>query len=466
MFCPVCGTEMPDNSVFCAVCGTRLTEEPAEPETAVSIEEPKENKCPVCGAVLPEGALFCAVCGSRVTPAEPVPEEIPVITEQEEIAEEVIQEAAAEPVTEEVPESAVITEEEAPAPVIAEPVTEVKETEPVITEPVAEVKQPEPVKTGTICPHCGTELPEGALFCAVCGNRIAPETEAEPVTEKEPEPVIVKAAEEPQAPVQSEPEPVCPKCGTKLPKGASFCNNCGYNLKTGKPAGKAAPTIKLPPVDLKKFAVVKDMIIHPDRDIEANLPVCIATLIGGIVINSLTLRNFYILIFNIVVNTAKKFGISAKGSEIRAAKREMLKLLSGGKAFLWGILITIILFVLITLISMLINRRKEEKTDIIKHLTTAARIMFAPLVLLLLALIMSFVPGISCFLMFIGFMLFMVLIIDLLKNVHIWPRTLLFVLIAFAVLCLFGKGFASAGGKIIEELIDELDLDDLLYYLM
>ena len=42
----------------------------------------------------------------------------------------------------------------------------------------------------------------------------------------------------------------------------------------------------------------------------------------------------------------------------------------------------------------------------------------------------------------------------------------LFVLIAFAVLCLFGKGFASAGGEIIEELIDELDLDDLLYYLM
>ena len=455
MFCPVCGTEMPDNSVFCAVCGTRLTEEPAEPETAVSIEEPKENKCPVCGAVLPEGALFCAVCGNRVaaeTEEEPVSEEIPVIAEQEEIAEEVIKETAEEPVTEEVPETAVTTEEpeETPAQVTVEPAEEVKE----------------PVKTGTICPHCGTELPEGALFCAVCGNRIAPETEAKPVTEKEPEPVIVKAAEEPQAPVQSEPEPVCPKCGTKLPKGASFCNNCGYNLKTGKPAGKAAPTIKLPPVDLKKFAVVKDMIIHPDRDIEANLPVCIATLIGGIVINSLTLRNFYILIFNIVVNTAKKFGVSAKGSEIRAAKREMLKLLSGGKTFLWGILITVILFVLITLISMLINRRKEEKTDIIKHLTTAARIMFAPLVLLLLALIMSFVPGISCFLMFIGFMLFMVLIIDLLKNVHIWPRTLLFVLIAFAVLCLFGKGFASAGGEIIEELINELDLDDLLYYLM
>ena len=584
MFCPVCGSEVPDNTVFCPVCGTTLREEAAEPEPA----EVKENRCPHCGAVMPEGALFCASCGKRMIieepekPAEPaapvcpncgtklpegalfcaacgtrlaIPEivqeeDIPVVTEHQEVIEEIPDEET--PVPEEVPVIAETEEmveavaEEVPAEPEPAPETVIDTADPEETpdEVIAEPAKP----AAPVCPTCGTALPEGALFCAVCGTRLAiPEsvqeedipliTEHQELIEEIPDEVVSQPEEAPvtaeETPKEAAPETVigtaepevipapavtepvktggpvcptcgtplpdgakfcavcgtrfggaetapepaeqpgtfCPKCGTKLPAGSAFCNNCGYNLITGAspqsaPVTKAAPAVKMPNIDLKKFSVLKDMLIHPDKETNADLPVSICTLIAGIIINSLTLRNFYTLLFNAAVEIVKRFGIDAKSAEIRQARREMAKYISNGKIILWGILITVLLFALITLFSILVKRGKEEKIDIAKHLSTAARIMFAPMVLLLLALIFSFVPAVSFVLIFIAFMLFLVLIIDLLKRVQIWPRTLLFVLIAFAVIFLFSKGFAAGGEAIFDEMLDGMDLDDLLYYML
>lgn len=58
MFCPNCGSKLPDGAAFCSACGAK---------TQVSVP----GVCTACGAELPEGAEFCIGCGNAVNPAAP-----------------------------------------------------------------------------------------------------------------------------------------------------------------------------------------------------------------------------------------------------------------------------------------------------------------------------------------------------------------------------------------------------------
>lgn len=61
------------------------------------------------------------------------------------------------------------------------------------------------------CPACGTQLPEGSIFCNMCGARLP---------------------EAPGSAEQSKPEQkVCPKCGNALGLDDLFCVSCGADLR-------------------------------------------------------------------------------------------------------------------------------------------------------------------------------------------------------------------------------------------
>ena len=61
------------------------------------------------------------------------------------------------------------------------------------------------------CPACGAQLPEGSLFCNMCGLRLL---------------------EAPGGTEQPKPEQkVCPKCGTALGSDDLFCVSCGADLR-------------------------------------------------------------------------------------------------------------------------------------------------------------------------------------------------------------------------------------------
>lgn len=51
------------------------------------------------------------------------------------------------------------------------------------------------------CPNCGTQLPNGSKFCNNCGHEIK-----------------IQVAK------------MCPKCNTEVPAGSKFCNNCGTKI--------------------------------------------------------------------------------------------------------------------------------------------------------------------------------------------------------------------------------------------
>lgn len=60
------------------------------------------------------------------------------------------------------------------------------------------------------CPKCGKELPEGALFCTACGNKLkkAEETSSFQV------PAVNKAGYDQSQPLLMQEEGVCPSCGS------------------------------------------------------------------------------------------------------------------------------------------------------------------------------------------------------------------------------------------------------------
>ncbi len=77
MFCPKCGTEVPDGSAFCMKCGASLTssgradQTSAKPQTPVfAPAEAKVLKCPSCGAPISpkfgEMVISCEYCGSSI----------------------------------------------------------------------------------------------------------------------------------------------------------------------------------------------------------------------------------------------------------------------------------------------------------------------------------------------------------------------------------------------------------------
>jgi Double zinc ribbon len=86
MYCPRCGTNLPDNARFCYSCGAQLSGIPGSPASgapggmgnpppppppATAPTAPKDLKCPSCGAPLQPGlgemVLTCEYCGATVS---------------------------------------------------------------------------------------------------------------------------------------------------------------------------------------------------------------------------------------------------------------------------------------------------------------------------------------------------------------------------------------------------------------
>ena len=76
MYCPKCGTELPDDAVFCIKCGASLTASQPKENTVPSVPviaplEAKSLKCPHCGAPITpkfgEMIITCEYCGMGVT---------------------------------------------------------------------------------------------------------------------------------------------------------------------------------------------------------------------------------------------------------------------------------------------------------------------------------------------------------------------------------------------------------------
>ena len=60
--------------------------------------------------------------------------------------------------------------------------------------------------TDMFCPDCGNKLPDGAIFCSVCGAKM-----------------------------QASAPGVCTSCGNKLPESGTFCSSCGVKMQTSAP---------------------------------------------------------------------------------------------------------------------------------------------------------------------------------------------------------------------------------------
>jgi len=76
LYCPKCGTQLPDGAVFCMKCGTSLAATKEKQATApkqrvVALMEAKSLKCPSCGAPITpqfgEIVIACSYCGTGIT---------------------------------------------------------------------------------------------------------------------------------------------------------------------------------------------------------------------------------------------------------------------------------------------------------------------------------------------------------------------------------------------------------------
>src|SRR5690606_1684518 len=103
------------------------------------------------------------------------------------------------------------------------------------------------------CRHCGTALPEGALFCGECGRAV--DVPAFAPRPRVPVPAAASAAGS-VAPVASVvipgPRPVlpaaeselsCPQCGEPVGEDDVFCGECGFVLSVSEPRPRFAPRV-------------------------------------------------------------------------------------------------------------------------------------------------------------------------------------------------------------------------------
>ena len=103
----------------------------------------------------------------------------------------------------------------------------------------AEAKQPR-------CPHCGSAVVKGAVYCPNCGQSVtAPPAAAPPATPPAAAPTAAAPAPAPPA-AAAAPVPTgnkCAKCGEPLDGDAVFCGNCGAKVavEQAPPEPAAAP---------------------------------------------------------------------------------------------------------------------------------------------------------------------------------------------------------------------------------
>src|SRR5512137_245403 len=76
LYCPKCGTQLPDSADFCMKCGVNIAaetqEKAASPERQVlAASEVKALNCPSCGAPLTpqfgEMVITCEYCGTGIS---------------------------------------------------------------------------------------------------------------------------------------------------------------------------------------------------------------------------------------------------------------------------------------------------------------------------------------------------------------------------------------------------------------
>lgn len=76
------------------------------------------------------------------------------------------------------------------------------------------------------CPTCKVQLPEGAKFCASCGNKIQEGVECPNCKAQLPAGAKFCMS----CGTKIDQEVLCPGCQTKLPPGAKFCLSCGNKI--------------------------------------------------------------------------------------------------------------------------------------------------------------------------------------------------------------------------------------------
>ena len=103
------------------------------------------------------------------------------------------------------------------------------------------------------CSSCGTDQPDGAVFCDNCGQPLtgagAPPQPVRPPAGPAPSYPAGPAPSYPPAgppPAPAGAAPVCPACGTPGVAGEIYCSNCGAAL-TGAGAPVAGPAPAYPP---------------------------------------------------------------------------------------------------------------------------------------------------------------------------------------------------------------------------
>lgn len=91
--------------------------------------------------------------------------------------------------------------------------TELEEQLTAIRNAYAEIakyqQQSDEIAARQRCPACGTKLPEGSMFCNICGTKLA----AAPGS------------------TQEQAQRLCPKCGGALNSNDMFCASCGADLR-------------------------------------------------------------------------------------------------------------------------------------------------------------------------------------------------------------------------------------------
>ncbi|HKM59484.1 MAG TPA: zinc-ribbon domain-containing protein [Candidatus Bathyarchaeia archaeon] len=103
------------------------------------------------------------------------------------------------------------------------------------------------------CTHCGEKMAEDANFCPKCGTKTLKGKAAHAVyptdqltdafytvgselerafnlAARETHAALKKAREDLRQKPAPQPTVACPKCNTKNPSGAIFCNNCGARI--------------------------------------------------------------------------------------------------------------------------------------------------------------------------------------------------------------------------------------------